>query len=247
VLLFRPDFSRLDVWGVLEGMRQAILTLGLGLGAMMSFGAALPGGASITRASLQVLALDTGVALLATAVVFSLLLAGGRPLAEGSVLAFMSVPAATRTLPGGNGAAAGFYGFLLLTSLSGAVGILHPLVEHLVGRYRIERPRAALLAGGAVWLLGTGAILSATHGPGRTRGWSIHDWLGYVGWNLLVPVAALGVTLFSGWAMSRRAGRAELGLVRPAMFVTWRWLIRYLVPLALVAMLGMAAMEWVWL
>jgi NSS family neurotransmitter:Na+ symporter len=245
--LLRPDFSRLEWWGALEAMRHAFLTLGLGLGAMMSFGAALPDGVSITRASLLVLALDTAVALLTTVVVFSLLLAAGRPVTEGPVLAFMSVPAATDGLPGGIGVAAGFYGFLLLTSLSGAVGILHPVVEHLVGRYRIGRRPAALLAGGAAWLLGLLGILSVTrHGPRLIAGWSIDEWLGYAGSNLLLPAAALGLVFFCGRAMSRRATRLELRLTHPAVFVAWRWLIRYPVPLALVVLLLMAVLERVW-
>ena len=243
-LVLWPDFSRLGWRGVLEALRHAFLTLGLGLGAMISYGAALPEGASIPRVALTVVALDTLVALLAAVVVSALLLAGGVSQAEGLALAFTAIPAATAVLPGGQMAAIAFYGFLTLAALSSGIGILYPIVDQIEGWFGIGRRRAALLAGGSVWLLGVFAIV-VVRSPGimGLGPWAIFDALSFLGSTLVLPVSALGVVLFTGWAMSRGATRRELRLSHRSLFITWRWLIRYLVPLALLAILVMGIVK----
>lgn len=244
--LLHPDFAKLGWRGALEALRHALLTLGLGLGVMMSFGAALPDRASITRSGSLVVLLDTGVALLAALVVTTLVLPRGTSLAEGPTLAFMTIPAAAGLLPGGSSATVAFYAFLALASLSAALGILHPIVEHLVCRFRLERQHAALLAAGGAWTLGLIAIITTMALPASDPGrWAVFDWLGYVGSSLLLPAAALGVVVFGGWAMSRRASRGALGS-RTLTFLAWRWLVRYAAPVGLAAVLMLGVLERIW-
>jgi len=245
-LLLRPDFSLLNWRGVLEAMRHAIMTLALGLGVMMSYGAALPSGTSIPGAALVVVALDTIVTLLAAMVVFLLLLAGGSSPAEGSALAYTAIPGAAAVIPGGPIAAVAFFCFLTLAAVSSGIGILYPVVDQLESRRGMRRGPAALLAGGTVWLLG---FLSMVDWP-ATRTWLGHrailDVLGFLGSTILLPLSVLGVALFAGWAMSRGATRTELRLARPRLFVIWRHSMRYLVPPALLAILVLGILERVW-
>jgi NSS family neurotransmitter:Na+ symporter len=240
--LLAPDFSELGWWGILEAARLAVLTLGLGLGMMMSFGAGLPAHGSIVRSTLAIVALDTGVALLTALVIFSLLHAGGVSITQGPALAFTAIPSATDSLSGNVPVSASFYGFLLLTTLGGALGIVHPVIEQLSGWFRLSRAAAGLAAGGLVLLLLAIGFL-ADGGAGPSGHWALLETLGSVGSNLLLPAAVLAVALFSGWAMSRRANRHELALGNAKLFLVWRWLIRYAAPVALSAIMVMGLIE----
>ena len=69
----RPDFSRLlDPTVINAALGQAFFSLSLGMGAMLTYGSYLPKGASIINAACWVVALDTGMALLAGFIIFHL-------------------------------------------------------------------------------------------------------------------------------------------------------------------------------
>lgn len=242
-VVFMPDFTRLGWWGGFEAVRLAFLTLGLGVGTMISFGAALPEGASILRSAAKVICLDLVVTLLATVTIYTVLLAGGGFPDRGPVLLFVAMPAALNGLSLAGPIAVAFYGFLQLAALGSAVAILHPLVEHLTGSTGLSRPRAALVAGSMAWLIGSIVIVPGLIGLPDASPWVLLEWLRRIGANILVPAAALGAALFVGWAVSRRTGRTELALQRGRWFVMWRWLIRFPVPIALAAVLGGGVLE----
>lgn len=100
--------------------------------------------------------------------------------------------------------------------------------------------KAARLAGFVMWLLGLGTVfsfnlLSEFHPLAfidRFAGMTIYDSLDYVMANILLPVGAFLTSLFIGWIASKDAIREEMGLPDGPAFMTWRILIRYVVPVA---------------
>jgi neurotransmitter:Na+ symporter, NSS family len=242
-VVFMPDFARLGWRGICEAVRLAFLTLGLGVGTMTSFGAALPEGTSIFSSTVKVIGLALLVTLTSTVAIFSILLAGGGFPDRGPALLFVVIPATLSGLPAGGQVAAVFYGFLLLALLGSALAVLHPLVEHLVRWTRMPRSRAAMLAGGMACLIGAIAIAPRWLGRSGAGQWVLIEWMGGPGVDLLLPAATLGGALFVGWAMSRRTSRAQLALPAGPWFVTWRWLIRFPVPFALAAVVGFGVLE----
>ncbi len=119
-------------------------------------------------------------------------------------------------------------GLLLLSGFAAAVAILYPVVEHATNWTGLSRRNASYLVATVAWA--TAAALEIAGGTHSTK------WLESLGVNVFIPAAALCGVLFAGWAMSRRSCRMELGLRPAQLFVVWRWLIRYPVPLILFAM-----------
>jgi len=242
-IVFMPDFTRLGWWGGFEAVRLAFLTLGLGVGTMISFGAGLPEGASILRSAARVVFLDLVMTLFATVAIYSILLAGGGFPDRGPALLFVSMPAALRGLSLAGPIAAAFYGFLLLAALGSLVALLHPMVEHLVGSTHLSRSGAALIAGGVAWLIGSIVVAPGLIGLPGAEQLVLLEWLRRIGVDFFLPAAALGAVAFAGWAVSRRTSRWELALPSGRWFVMWRWLIRFPVPMALAAVLGGGVLE----
>jgi NSS family neurotransmitter:Na+ symporter len=204
-LVLQPDFTRLTWWGVLDAARLALLTVGVGLGAAVSYGAAISESTSILRTSLL-------AALSTTALVLM-----------GAIAALSIAPSAALS------------GFLLLAGLGGAVAILHPLIEHVSGWTGLTRIYSGLLVGAIAWAIA--AALEIAEGSPSI------DWLDAVGVNLLMPGAALCGVLFVGWVMSRRSSRMGLAMRPPGLFVLWRWLIRFPLPILLGGMLLLGMVE----
>lgn len=119
-------------------------------------------------------------------------------------------------------------GLLLLAAVGAGVAILYPLVDYASIWTGLPRLQAALLAAAVTW-----AISAA---PEVAGGIAPVGWLQSLGVGVLVPVSALCTVLFAGWAMARRSTRMELGFRPTRLFILWRWLIRYPLPLTLGAM-----------
>ena len=46
----------------------------------------------------------------------------------------------------------------------------------------------------------------------------------------MLPIGGILIAIFAGWLMSRDSSRDELELGEGALYITWRFLIRYIAP-----------------
>ena len=49
----------------------------------------------------------------------------------------------------------------------------------------------------------------------------------------MMPLGGVAVAVLAGWALSRDSSRAELGVIDGRLYTIWRFLVRYVVPLAI--------------
>jgi len=61
---------------------------------------------------------------------------------------------------------------------------------------------------------------------------TVFDLLDFLASNILLPLGGLLIALFAGWVMSRASSAEELALGNPG-FRTWRFVLRYVAPLAI--------------
>ncbi|HEX7045746.1 MAG TPA: sodium-dependent transporter [Burkholderiales bacterium] len=236
--LFAPDFARVSGAAILAALGQAFFSLSLGMGAIMAYGAYLPRNVSIAPAALQVAVADTVVALLAGLAIFPVIFANGLdPSVQSVALAFIALPLAFGQMPGGTVFGTLFFVLLVFAAWTSAISIIEPAVAHLVERWGMTRRRASLWAGAGVWLLGLGSVLSFNR-------WSEYTWFGrtffevvdFATSNVMLPLGGLLIALYAGWVMRREASADELAL-SPAGYATWRNVIRYLTPFAMLLVL----------
>jgi NSS family neurotransmitter:Na+ symporter len=235
--LFEADFSRLTGTSVLIALGQAFFTLSLGMGAIMAYGAYLPEDTSIGGTAFTVVLADTGIAMLAGLVIFPIVFANGLDTAQGPGLVFITLPLAFGTMPGGLIFGTLFFLLLTFAAWTSAIGLIEPAVAYMVERLEITRALAAIIVGLVIWVLGLGSVLSfnvladVQFGAG-----TFFDNADYVTSNLMLPLGGLLITLFAAYVVSRRVSAEELALP-PALYVAWRVLARYVVPVAVVAVL----------
>lgn len=240
--IFEADFSRLTAGSVLVAMGQAFFTLSLGKGAIMVYGAYLPDHVSIARCSIAVAVLDTLVALLAGIAVFSILFANGLQPAQGPGLIFMTLPIAFGQMPYGAFFGVVFFVLLLVAAWSSAISLLEPAVAWLVETRCMDRLRASVLAGTAVWAFGLLTVFSFNIWSGFQplsmipvfHDSTLFDILDYLTANIMLPLSGLSIAVFASWVMSRSASAEELGMGDRLYYPVWRFLVRYVAPAAIV-------------
>ena len=241
--IFYPDFVQLNAEGVWVALGDAFFTFGLGMGALLMYGAHAREETRIVGVSIAVAAIDTLAGLMAAVAIYAILFAGGVTALPGAALAFQALPAALEHLPLGRLILIFFFVILAMAVWLRAIGLVEPVLTWIEERFALSRRRAVLWCGMCAWALGVVTILSFDvwafsfnlFGADRSLGFS--DILQILTGHVMVVVAALLLAWFAGWRLRPGAARAVLHLRSPCTFDVWLWLNRLIIPALLIALL----------
>ncbi|MGI9228940.1 MAG: sodium-dependent transporter, partial [Gammaproteobacteria bacterium] len=100
--MFYPDFSGLSWHSVLMALGQALFSVTVGTGALLTYGAYLSRDMGIVGPAWAIAISDTLAALLAGMAIFSIVFASGLDPASGPGLMFETLPLALGNMPGGH-------------------------------------------------------------------------------------------------------------------------------------------------
>ena len=225
--LFTPRFDQLTPAIVLAALGQALFSLGVGAGLMMTFGAFLSKEQSIGSNATIIAGADTVVALVAGLMIFPIVFAYGMNPEAGMGLIFRTLPSFFASMPFGNLIGGLFFFLATIAALTSSIAIL--MVSRTIGieQFGMSERNATLVFALLAFGGGIGIVLIDGFA-------NLLDWL--VG-SVLAPIAALTVALLAGWIAPRSVMRKQLAQTNGWLFSFWRGLIRYAVPLAIFAIL----------
>jgi NSS family neurotransmitter:Na+ symporter len=233
--LFTPDFSKISAEGVLIAMGHAFFTLSLGMGAIMIYGSYMPHDASIAKTSIIVAIADTIVALLAGLAIFPIVFANNLEPGSGPGLIFQTLPIAFGQMPGGSFFGTVFFVLLVFAAWSSAISLIEPAVAWLVENRRWSRIKASVVSGVATWAVGLGTVLSFNAWSGYTLwGKTFFDLLDFLTANIMLPLGGLFIAIFAAWIMKKASTAEELALGEGTAFQLWRFLVRFVTPVAVI-------------
>lgn len=240
---FKPDFSAVNAQVVLSAIGQAFYATGVGQAMMIAFGAYIDRGTSLVRTSLVITGSILLVSLLATMMIFPLVFGYGMNPAQGPALVFDVLPRVFTEIPGGRVIGTLFFLLLVLAATTPSIALLEPVAAWVMSRFAVGRARAVWIIGVTSWVLGIGSVLSFN----RWSDWhplgfipifahkTFFDVLDYVSSNIMMPVGALLTSILVGWRVSKAFARDELAQTTPAARVACVWLLRYVCPIAILA------------
>jgi NSS family neurotransmitter:Na+ symporter len=240
--LFQPDFSKLSGNGILIAMGHAFFTLSLGMGAIMVYGSYLPAGTSIAKVSIAVSLMDTLVALLAGMAIFPIVFANGLEPGAGPGLIFQTLPIAFGHMDYGAFFGMLFFVLLVFAAWSSAISLIEPAVAWLVENKGMTRVSASVAAGFMTWLFGLMTVFSFNlwsefkplSGFEVFADSTLFDLLDYLTANIMLPLGGLLIAIFAAWKMSRASTIDELGMGNRFFYPLWRFLVRYITPIAVI-------------
>ncbi len=242
--LFRPDWSAFAQPSVyLAALGQAFFSLGIGAGALLTYGSYTAEGQKLAPAALGVVGGDTLFAVIAGVAIFPAVFAFGLDPAQGPTLAFVTLPEVFNVLPAGRFFAIAFFVLLGLGALTSAVSLLEVPCAVLMRKLQWTRQKSALLTGAAVFALGIPSSLGfgLLQGIGMF-GLGILESIDRIASSVILPVGGLLVAIFVGWKWSYADAVRTAGLQRGVVGYVWRLLLRYVAPFLITLILaGLAA------
>ena len=239
--LFKPDFSKITPEVTLSAFGQAFFSVNVGIGALLTYAAYLPDDVDIVKSSLIIAIGDTLVAILAGLVIFPIVFAYDLDPAQGPGLIFVTLSTAFGNMPGGAVIGAIFFILVFLAALSSSLSMLEVCVSRFVEGGNRSRPRTAAIIGFWIFLAGfltlfSFNLLENVRPLGFIERFSDKnpfDLLDFAITNVLMPVGGMLYAIFIGWFLSRDLTMQALNIEDGFVFKTWRFLMRYIVPLVI--------------
>jgi len=236
--MFTPDFSKINSESLVVAVGHAFFTLSLGMASILTYSASLPKDVNLTRTSLIVVGLDTGIAIVAGLMLFTFLFQYGAEPSKGPGLVFISLPAVFYEMGNlGTFFAVLFFIALAFAGLTSAVSLLEPMVQYLIDRFSFSRFNSSFLASGTFYIIGIFALLSNTdsYSSSLTFGSkNLFDWIDFITASVLLPLGGLLMSVFVGFVMPKEQVRAALKTsMTDQGFGLWYFVLRFIVPPAL--------------
>ncbi len=239
--MFTPDWSKLNSDAFVTAVGHAFFTVSLGMGAILTYSASLPKNSNLTKSSLIVVGLDTGIALLAGLTLFTFLYQYGAEPAKGPGLVFISLPAVFYEMGTlGNVFAILFFIALAFAGLTSAVSLTEPMVQYLIDKFSFSRFYSAVSAGLFFYVVGIIALLSNTTAYSEVLSFgskNFFDWVDYITASIMLPFGGLLMALFIGYAVPKSQVHAALKNSMGKGFELWYFMLRYVAPIALVVVM----------
>jgi NSS family neurotransmitter:Na+ symporter len=215
-------------------MNQSFFSLSLGIGSMAIFGSYLKKDRSLLGESVNVICLDTFVALTAGLIVFHACSAFGVEAGQGPGLVFVTLPNIFNNMAGGRIWGSLFFLFMSFAAMSTVFAVFENIVACVRDLTNWERKKASVICGMSLMVLCMPCVLGFTVlSHVQILGLSIMDLEDFVVSNILLPGGSLIFAIFCvsryGWGWKNFMAEANEGSglkVAPWM----RWYMTYVVP-----------------
>ena len=212
-----PDFSKINGSVIVGAMNQAFFTLSLGIGSMAIFGSYIGKERSLMGESVNVIILDTLVALLAGFIMFPACFSYGLEVDAGPSLLFNTMATVFNNMAGGRLWGTLFFLFMVFAAMSTVLAVCENILAMIRDLFGWSRPVGSLVCGIVVFLLGLTTAL----------GYSVFSfqpfaegsaWLDF--WDFIVstnalPIGSLIFALFCcnkfGWGWDNFMAEANAG------------------------------------
>lgn len=242
---FKPDFSKITPGVMVGALGQALFSLSLGMGILITYSSYFPSDTRLTRTSVIVSVMTLVVAVMMGLIIFPAMSAFGMNDAnhcvEGTTLVFVTLPEVFMCMEGGRVWAVIFFSLLLLAALTSTVSIAEVSVAFVGRRFKLSRFKSTLLV--LLPLLLFSSICAMSFGPlenFKIGGYTIFDGLDTLTNNIMLPVVALLGVIFVGWVAPRKLMRDQLtnnGAFKSVFESAVMFVIRYIAPVVILVIL----------
>ena len=239
-----PDFARMQEVGVVNtlvsAMNQAFFTLSLGIAAMEIFGSYLDRKKRITGEAVNIVLLDTFVALMAGFIIIPVCFAYGVEPGSGPSLLFITLPTLFNNMAGGRIWGTLFFIFMSFAALSTIIAVFEEILAFFMDIGGWSRKKAVGVNFVLITVLSLPAILGFNVLSGIQplgEGSNIMDMEDFLVSSNLLPLGSLVFVLFcvrkNGWGFENFLKEANKG--EGIKFPHWiRLYMQYILPLIVV-------------
>ena len=231
---------------LLDAMSQLFFSLSVSMGIMITYGSYVKPDVNLNRAVNQIEFFDTGVALLAGAMIIPAVyvFSGVEGMGAGPSLMFVSLPKVFNAM-GAAGVVVGvlFFVAAIFATLTSCISVLESIVANCMEILHTNRKKTVLvlsgvyLAASAVIALGYSIFYFEVQLPNGSTG-QLLDIMDYVSNSVMMPLIALLSTILIGWVVDPDyvVEEMEKGGARFTRKKIYRVMIRYVAPVMMLVL-----------
>ena len=246
-----PVLSKIDGSVMVGAMNQAFFTISVGMGSMAIFGSYIDKDRSLMGESMNVIILDTFVALMAGLIMFPACFTYGVEVNAGPSLLFDTMATVFVNMNGGRWWGSLFFLFMVFAALSTVLAVCENILAMVRELTGWSRPKGCIICGIIVFVLALTTALGYSvfsfHPFSEESAW-LDFWDFIVSTNIL-PLGSLVFALFCcngfGWGWDNFVNEANAG----KGFKVQKWMkpvFRFVVPVAIVFIYiyGIVTFKW---
>ena len=212
-----PDFSKITGNVVVGAMNQAFFTLSLGIGSMAIFGSYIGKERSLMGESVNVIILDTFVAIMAGLIIFPACTSYGVEVNAGPPLLFNTMATVFNNMSGGRWWGTLFFLFMVFAALSTELAVFENILAMVREKTGWSRPLGCVVCGAGIFLLSLTTALGYSKFSFQpfAEGSAWLDFWDFIVSTNLLPLGALIFALFCcnkfGWGWDKFVAEANAG------------------------------------
>ena len=233
--MFKPDFTKVNAHMFLAALGQALFTLSIGMGALLTYGSYIKEDKNITKSTYTIIFSDTFFALMAGIMIFPAIFSFGLEPNSGAGLVFITIPQIFAQIPHGNIVSAAFFTLLFAAAITSGISIIEVPIASMVERLKITRTKACSILFFIISLIAIPATLSfGILGDFKILGKNIFDFLDFATSSFLMPLNALFLCIIAGWFLKIKGNHFIQNKILATLFDIG---LKYIVPIILVLLL----------
>ncbi len=246
-----PDFSKINLSVIVGAMNQAFFTLSVGIGSMAIFGSYIGKDRALMGESVNVIALDTLVAIMAGFIIFPACMTYNIEVGAGPALLFDTMATVFNNMAGGRIWGTLFFLFMVFAALSTELAVFENILACVRELTGWSRPKGSIVCGVGIFLLALTTALGYsvfTFQPFADGTAWLDFWDFIVSTNLL-PIGSFIFALFCcwnfGWGWDKFVLEANTG--KGMKVQAWmKPIFKFVVPIIVIALYiyGLVTFGW---
>ena len=246
-----PDFSKINGSVIVGAMNQAFFTLSIGIGSMAIFGSYIGKERSLLGESVNVILLDTFVAIMAGFIMFPACFTYGIEVNAGPSLLFDTMATVFNNMAGGRVWGSMFFLFMVFAAFSTELAVFENILACVRELTGWSRPKGCLICGIGIFVIALTTALgySLFHFRPFAEGSAWLDFWDFIVSTNLLPIGALIFSIFCcykiGWGWDNFIAEANAG--KGLKVKNWmKPIFKYLVPICIAALYvyGLITFQW---
>ncbi len=246
-----PDFSKINGSVIVGAMNQAFFTLSLGIGSMAIFGSYIGKERTLMGESVNVIILDTFVAIMAGLIMFPACFTYNLEVNAGPALLFNTMATVFNNMAGGRLWGSLFFLFMVFAAFSTELAVFENILACVREMTGWSRPKGCVVCGVGIFVLALTTALgySVFHFQPFAEGSAWLDFWDFIVSTNLLPLGALIFSVFCcykiGWGWDKFVAEANAG--KGLKVQNWmKPIFKYFVPICVAALYiyGLVTFGW---
>jgi NSS family neurotransmitter:Na+ symporter len=248
-----PDLSKINANVVVGAMNQAFFTLSLGIGSMAIFGSYIGKERSLLGESVNIILLDTFVAITAGLIIFPACTTYNLEVGAGPGLLFDTMATVFNNMNGGRLWGSVFFLFMVFAAMSTVLAVFENILACVRELTGWSRPKGSVVCGIVIFCTSITTALGFSVFSGFVpfgEGTAWLDFWDFIVSNNLLPLGSLIIALFCcskryGWGWENFKAEANTG--KGLKVQDWmRPVFKYVVPVGILVVYIMGLINFNW-